>query len=364
MALLSRPAVAQAGELRVALVDPGPALESAARAALAPWNVVLVVVPGPSPGATAPEANAAARALAQAEGASALVWISDHDGRHALWVYDLESDQVVERELVSEPPFDDAAAAAVALSVKSLLRHGATAPPDERYGSTGAQAGLNPGLRSQTPSFSAWIAPSPPPAVRGPGASQTPGADSSGPAPPANARSVLDLVLGAGLRANFTRPRAVEPRLRLGATWWPQGGRLGFGASAAAGPGVAVEDPRFDGHLVDATLALTLDVRRDITRAMRMSAAFGGSAHLLVLDGSLPQERRSLSDLRLSPSIDLRQQTDWGLGSHVRIGLFAELSYLLRAERYLVGARSVLGVSHFAASLGLALDVALLGAAR
>ena len=133
------PSYAQDGARRVVLVSPGAELEQAARAALEPWSVQLTVVAGPSPGATAPFANEAARAIAEANHAGAVVWVSQHDAGYALWVFDLASHRVTERALGTGPPFDEATAAAVALSVKTLLRHSAVAPEAERFGAAGVE---------------------------------------------------------------------------------------------------------------------------------------------------------------------------------------------------------------------------------
>src|SRR4029077_462084 len=63
-----------------------------------------------------------------------LVWVSASDGGHALWIYDVASDHASARELEIPPPFEPAAAAAVALALKTRLRGTVIAPAAERFG--------------------------------------------------------------------------------------------------------------------------------------------------------------------------------------------------------------------------------------
>ncbi|HMI92489.1 MAG TPA: hypothetical protein VK509_14040, partial [Polyangiales bacterium] len=228
-AVLGTRVQAQDAAPRVALVEPGSELEAAARAALEPWGVELAIVSGPSPGATAPDSNEAARALASAHGASAVVWVSEHEGGHALWVYDLATHHLIERALATGPPFDGATAAAVALSLKTLLRHSAAAPPQERYGASSATTPFPPPPARAEPSPTRE-APTAVPADRADDraddragmridadADPLPAADAARPFAPA----LIELALSGGVRLAATRPGAVEPRFGLAASWWP-----------------------------------------------------------------------------------------------------------------------------------------------
>src|SRR5205823_1369678 len=66
-----------------------------------------------------------------AQKATAVVWTTP-DGY--VWIFDVESGQAMARRVEASSPLDASAAAAVALSVKTLLRSTAVAPPAERIG--------------------------------------------------------------------------------------------------------------------------------------------------------------------------------------------------------------------------------------
>jgi hypothetical protein len=353
---LSAHAQGKPGAPRVALVEPGAELEAAARAALEPWGVELSVVAGPSPGATAPGSNEAARALASAHGVNALVWVSEHARGYALWVYDRATHHVIERALASGPPFDEPAAAAVALSVKTLLRHSAAAPPAERYGAS------NP-ARSDPQPLPAPDEPSPrttPTAVP----SDRDDEDGAEPLPASDQRAfapaMLELALAGGVRLAATRPGAVEARFAVGVSWWPARGPIGIEAGASAGPALSVQDGSFEGSLFDATPSLALALRHDFARRVHAQAAFEAGLHILALDGVLVRTDQATSDLRATPSLALRVRGDWALGPRVRVGLFAALSYVLRAEQYLVEDRTVLEVVHVGGEGGVLVSFGLL----
>ena len=348
-------AAAQDPAPRVALVAPGAELETAVRSALEPWGVQVLIVPGPSPGATAPDSNEAARALATAHGATALAWVSEHDGRHALWVYDLATHHAIERALTQAPPFDGAASAALALTVKTLLRHSAAAPPDQRYGVNEAGAARTPAP-----------VPAPVPAGNPPG--QAPTAVPAAPADPreagdAGARSLapsrFELALRGAARFGATDRGAVEGRFGLAASWWPARGPFGMTAGATLGPPLALRDARFDGQLFDAAGSLALAARHDFTQQVRAQAALQAALHLLRLHGTLPDESRDLSVTRASPSLALELGADWALAGPLRLGLYAQLTFLIRTERYLVHEQTILELTHLAAQAGLTLTTAL-----
>jgi hypothetical protein len=371
-ALVASHVHAQSATPRVALVAAGPELEAAARAALEPWGVVIAVVPGPSPGATAPDSNEAARALATAHEANALVWVSEHQGGYALWVYDLATHHVIERTLADGPPFDGATAAAVALSVKTLLRHSAAAPPAERYGASSraparapapaparAPASARTPAPGQRASSAAGVARTAVPAERDD--------DADHEQEPLSANelaalrpSLLELALSGGVRLAATRPGTVEPRFGLALSWWPSGGPLGVETGASAGPAIAVRDAYFDGQLFDAAGHVAFALRRAFARQVRAQAGVEGGLHVLVLDGALARDGQDSGATRVTPSLALRVRGEWALDARLRLGLFAALAYVLRAERYLVEEHEVFAVTHVGVETGVTVAVAVL----
>jgi hypothetical protein len=333
---------------RVVLVRPGPALEGAARTALEPWAIEIAVVDGPSPGATAPRANETARELALAHAAGAVVWVSQSEQAYAVWVYDFETDQVVSRRLAGPPPFDAPAAAAVALSVKTLLRHSAAAPESERYGAelpptaaratAGAPSGAVPPVAASVDLRKADVHSS----------------DGSTDRRSAAALSWLDLQLDATLGFGLARSRgSVEPRFGGMIVWWPQVGSFGVSMRGALGTGVSLDATRVDGLLLDVNTTLAARARGVLLRELQLSAAAGPGLHVTVLDGSLRTSGRDVRALRGVPSVELELAADWLASRRFRVGVRGGLSWLLRPQRYLVRGQPVLELSRTAFETGL-----------
>jgi hypothetical protein len=103
---------------RVVLADPDPELRHAVDQALAPWQLEVVLAAAP------PTGTADARRQADAEAARFVVW---RDG-DALVVYDRELG-ATERRAVRARTLDPPAAAAAALTIKTMMRLPALAAP-------------------------------------------------------------------------------------------------------------------------------------------------------------------------------------------------------------------------------------------
>ena len=211
---LAPPALAQSS-VRVVLATRDPALESALQAALAPWHVALIVLDDVVPGASMPSASDRGSSLARQHDAAAVTWISrDDTGAFALWIYDPSSRHVVARALPMGPPFDEPTADAVALAIKTLLRHSAAAPASERI---------------------------------------------VDPAPTSMAR----IEIGVGARALATSPGDVEPRATLAASYWPTelGSLFGVGIAIRGGTGLGVQRPSVVARLGSIDAHVSLRVR-------------------------------------------------------------------------------------------------------
>jgi hypothetical protein len=380
VAIAGRPDVACAqapprAAQRVVLVSPGAELESAARTALEPWAVEILVVSAASPGATAPRANETARALALAHRAGAVVWVSQHEQGHAVWVYDLETDQVVSRPLAGSPPFDGPAAAAAALSVKTLLRHSATAPEAERYGAAGPndaveqRSGTNGQAQRAAPDDAAAHAAEQQRsstdaqvrrAVPFSDATTDRTVDEGASPEHMHARSWLDLEVAGGLRFGLARSRSSgEPRFGAAVAWWPGKEWLGVSFRAAMGTGVEIAAQSLHGRLFDATTVAAGRMRYAPLYWLQLSAAAGAGVHFTVLQGRLAIDGHQAHALRVVPSLDLELWTDWLVSSWFRIGLRGGLSWLLRPQRYLVRAEPVLELSRAAFEAGLTAGLTL-----
>src|SRR5260370_10999439 len=189
--------------------------------ALTPWSLSVGPAPGPPPEGDLESASARARAIAAAQGAGAVVWIAKARGPDetgSLCVYDAQTGQLVVRPLTVAPPLNDAAAAAIALSVKTILR---SSPLSEVEAP--APAVVPPAPRTVPPVPVAPEQPAPP-QVR-------------------ETASVWRLEAIVGARTPTGTGNLAEPRAALGLSAWPQafGGHFALGAVLEAGPGVPID---------------------------------------------------------------------------------------------------------------------------
>ena len=303
------------------LVAPPRGLEPAVRTALSPWPIEIRVARSGRagarrPGATMPGSADRARALAAEHGVGAVVWLSDDGaGGHALWIYDADSDRAASRRLTRPPPFDDPTAAAVALSIKTLLRHSSVVPEVERYGAA-------------------------------PTAEPTP-------------RLRVDTI--AALRIRRTEAGDVEPRLGVGVRVAP--GRLAaLGAVAASvhiGPGVSVDAAEFTGQFSDLQVSAALLARIPLRRALELWPRLGASLHITEIEGAVAgQARRARAD-RLNPGLDAGAAVELALRPWLRASLTAGGSYAMRRQVYLVAGEPVLSIPRVELEIGAALSVSL-----
>jgi hypothetical protein len=324
--LLLMGGTARAEAQRVLLVAPPRGLEPAVRTALSPWPIEIRVTGGEAgaaagdarrPGATMPGSAERARALAVAHGAGAVVWLSDDGaGGHALWIYDADSDRATARPLVRPPPYDEPTAAAVALTVKTLLRHSSVAPPVERYGAGAARPTPTPHLLADTL---------------------------------------------ASLRIRRTGAGDVEPRVGVGVRVAP--GRLAaIGAVAAAvhiGPGVSVDAPAFTGQLSDVQVSAALLARIPLRRALELWPRLGGSLHVTAVEGAVTGQVRRARVERVNPGLDTGAALELVVRPWLRASLVAGGSYALRRQIYLVAGEPVLSIPRVELEIGAALSVSL-----
>ncbi|RMH43730.1 MAG: hypothetical protein D6689_04335 [Deltaproteobacteria bacterium] len=289
-ALAGAPAVAEADSARVVLVAPGPALADAVSTALEPWGVAVDVAPAGSLGDALPGAARRARTLARRRQADAVAWISTNADGAAVWIYDARSDDVVARPLAVAPPLDPAHAAAVALTLKTLLRKSRAAPPP--------------------------------------------------PTSTAPARSV-GIDSAAAVRARPGAGVPVEPRLALTALWGS--GWLVAIAGASAGPGIRVDEVRFVGRYTDTTGIVGARVQ---TRAGRLALAGQAAAalHVTALDGALPDADRRVHIRRVNPAVSLGASVAVAIAPEAELGLRVGGDLLLRTQRYLVAGDPVLAL--------------------
>ncbi len=360
---------AQTTERRIALVDRGEELADAVRIALEPWSVTFVIVTDQSPGPTAPMANQLARELALHHGAGAAVWISQHERGYALWIYDVASNHAVSRRLTTPPPFDAPAAAAVALSVKTLLRHSASAPEGERYGALPVPEPEAALPLSEVPhegelaATSERTQPSPAraqaAAVRASGSARAQ-REARGSAREQNheralalhARasvpSQLDFEATAGYRAHFTDQGAGDFRFGVGTSWWPAAAWVGLSVRAAFGPPRAFDKAGFNGELFDTTVGLAGRIRAELPRGVRLLAAAGAAGEFTILRGFKTADPDQDARVpRVIPALTLELGADFLLSSWLRAGLRATGALLIHPPRYRVGGQTTLELTNW-----------------
>lgn len=362
-----------AAEDRVAVVGASPNVTKAISLALSPWSVRVVHVNASISTQDVAAANEAARALAREQNAGAVVWLAEGNDAHAsLWMYDAETETVAVRPVAQAGPMDDAAAAAIALTVKTLLRSTAMAPPRERTAPTPA------GSASAAPSASA-SAPSVPSATA-PAASSV--APSSTPQPPASSAASV----GQGEPVRGPQPKASSsarsPTWRvdavvlgrtptgahaplalvggLAASFWPGalGGRFGAGLDFLAGPGVDVSDALFAGTFSDASFGATARAR--FTRAsFAVEIDVRPALHWTSLSGTSLATARTLSIQRGDASLGATVVPELALGKRLAIGTPLGVDAFLRTQLYVLGSDVVLQVPTIAFDFGGRLSLAL-----
>lgn len=288
LALLLLATPAQASPRRVAVLEADLELLRALHLALSPWDVETVRSSAPAESLTQDPIRTAS-GLARRLHVEAVVWISRTEQGPLLWVFDDDTREVSTRMLAAAPPFDGAAAAAVALSVKTVLRATVVAPPAERFG--------------------AQVAPS----------------------APAEAEHTLALELVVALA--MVDRRKVEPRLEVAPVLWLTK-HFGLSLEASAGPGVALESSRFRGRYNELVLGGVARLRLPLAAELSASVSLGGSAHWSALSGQL-DDSLEVGVRRLNASLDAEASASIAFGG-VYVGAMLGASYFPVYRRYLI----------------------------
>jgi hypothetical protein len=310
-------AAAAVGKRRIALVGADATLLHSVAIALSAWDIEVVCAPGPSPGSSLPGAQQNAAAIARSEEAKVVVWVGQSDATSALWIYDARTKQLASRVLGDRPPFDEPSAAAVALSLKALLRSSAVAPED------------------------------------------------GGATSPSAAPSVLWIEGQAGVRL-WSFP---EPRGALGLAIWPHETRdhLGFGLVASVGPGLHVMSPSTDAHFMDVALSPSLRTGVRIGARLLLEPSLGATIHFTSFEGTVAQDavlwvdrqRSPILARRLDGSIDAALAFEARMGT-IRLGALAHAGFLPSYQRYSVRDEVVFALVPFSMDFALRVGVGLL----
>ena len=292
---------------RIALLVEDPLIEHAAVVALEPWHLEVISVQDVPPEARVPAAALAAQRIADRHHASAVVWITGTGSDVALWVYDVETQQLISRQIELKPPIDPGAAAAIALSAKTLLRASAVAPLEEQVGAT-----------------------------RRP-------------------RERLRLEAYVGGQSQFGNPKSLELRFGAAVAYFFRrlNYHLGLAIDVFAGPGVQIERANFSGHYTDVTPAIAVRGQFHLARRWEIEPSVGASLHITTLDGGLPPFGIRAHIDRIDPGLDVELGLNVSLGQSVRLGIVLAVRSLLQYQRYLVNGNTELDI--FPIELGFAL---------
>lgn len=330
---------ARAASRDVVVIGGGSAFQNAVTVALSAWELHVVSAEATAPSPEQPRASREARAIADRHAqAAGVVWVgTSHDNEHALFIYDRETDQLVSRPLSQGPPFDAPSAASAALSVKTLLRSSTVAPPSERIGAETAPA------------------PSPPPSPSRAPAAPEGEASSPIPSPVEDPRVMLEV--GGSARAVAGR---VDARIGAGATYWLDASRrVGVALVGHAGPGLAIDAPRFRGRFDELSLSPSLRLRVPLTPQLRLEPRAGMTLHGTRIDGVAMTTAEPATRDRLDASLSAGIVLEIALSRMTRLGLDLEGAWVMRYQRYLVSAEQVFELDPLQGSAGLRLAVGL-----
>jgi len=232
---------AWAARRRLGVVHAPERLEHAVSVALTPWEIDTVPLEAASDARLL--ATREARAIAVAKEVDAIAWLVESEGERSIWLYDVHEDQAVTRQVTSGD-IDDASAASIALSLKTLLRASTVAPAQERLG---GRAELR---------------------IRGPG--------------------VFRLELDGGTRLNARETTFLEPRVGFAVSFWPRflDDRLGLALRLEEGPGWSLDRPAdYVGRFADHTLSAAVRGRIPLGSVLALEPGIGGALHITTVTG-------------------------------------------------------------------------------
>lgn len=285
-------------QTRVALIHGDAELLRALSLALSAWDVATVPVDESEPASSQPDAMQQAAELARRLQVDGIVWTSETQEGSLLWVYDARTDQLTARVLAERAPFSSAAAAGIALSVKTALR--ASVQPPE----------------------------APPP-----------NAPAALPEPAPEPARVL---LRAGLEAQALGARVTRAWFSLSSVVW-LGARRRFGAGLrlGGGPELGIADRSFRGRFRELSFGPTAELRLFATPRIGASVFAAGAAHASFLDGTLSRDGRHVEAKRYTVSVDAGAHVDVAIGGGLFVGINAQAAYFAKYQRYLVEGRPV-----------------------
>jgi hypothetical protein len=320
MALLVTASVAADGQHRIVVLGSDEELFRAISLSLSPWGVETTRSDAPPPQSSQPEAVDRATELARELDVEAVVWISQTERGALVWVFDQPSGSVTTRTLTEAPPFDSAAAAAVALSVKTVLRSSVVAPPVERF---------------EPP-------PAPPPVE--PARTERP--------PPEQRPSERFFAVEAGAGRWWISDGQAELNLTGSVVAWVAAAkRVGVSLEGSYGSALKIEEASFSGRYRE--IAAGASVRFRWLREPDVSAAvsLGASVVWTELEGTVLESSLEQTVRRVNGSLDADANINAHFGRFY-VGAMLGAAYSPKYQRYLVEGEPVLSRWPFVVGLG------------
>jgi len=334
---------------KVVLFAGYPGLERALRKALVPWRMRVEVSDREAPGASMPRSSVRSRQLSEELGADALVWISTGPDGTALWVEDARTANLTTRA-IADPPFGEPLAAALALSVKTILASSGFAPPesDEAPSDTRAPADelatpINPEPSDASRAQAEPVQEDASAAAPQPVVPRAPEARPPAPEPAVTAQ----LVLFGGARFGAFQPAETGARYGLELRWFPRATSENWQRFLWAAGSVETSTPwtlsrsNFRGQYWEFAPALALGMAGTAAGGLHLGGSFQFALHWVAISGTRLDDGAKVETSKYSPAIAARPEVGWRFGSATLL-LQPAFGYFSRRQLYVKSGSTIL----------------------
>ena len=319
LAFVALAGTARAQPTRVIVATTDRVLVAALADAFFPAGMVVLQVDDAPPAAIG-ELAATSRAVAEREGANAVVWLLVDPAGATLVAYDRTVDRVLVRPLPYVPPLSAARAAETARAARTMLRALKLSDEPDRQ---------------------------PPPVADTPVRLVA----------PAVPRPWPNFVAHAGFGGRYGRlgeDGVIE--VQLAAAWRPDA--LGVVAMASLSPQASLSSPSFMGDVSDNSFAIAARIPFEIAPRIGVAGFAGPALHAIRVKGTLGAE--NVSALRFDPAFRVGATGAYAVTDRVDVGLSISMDTLVKRQRYEVTGGQVLVMPRLQVSVGLLISVRVL----
>lgn len=346
--VLVLPGLVHADELRIALVGASDRLEQATITTLGPWRTTVVMLaaePIVDDGSLARRG----RDLVVENRVKAVIWIGERENQQMLWFYDAKSERLETRAVPGRASLDDAGAAAVALTIKTLLRNNELLPQileSEESEESEERSQVDPDAADSD-------------APLGNGQESVQEArDETAPEP----THTIELVAHGGLRAGLSSDSSSDPRWGLTVAWSPSGLVPGHALELEVrlGPDTSVDRSGLVGQFSDT--ALRIAVRRTLFASgagLSVAASLGASLHATRIQGTLSDTGQPADVSRINSGGFGRVRASFAIRDRWIAAVHVTGCSMLQRQLYEVNGASAYSVSQYSIEAGAGLGVLL-----